>query len=253
MLVHKVDNTAIQKLSEELTSPSLSTRLRGIEMAVAMAATDDVQPQLIELARHENVAVRKEAVLRSAIASGGDARKALEAAARDSIGSVAEAARQSLARLQTCDADSVAEAHSRAGGATYMINELANSLFAAGRRRLSLVVGPTSITSVDHPGQPNRVIVLRCLVAARLALAFRGVARRSFGAIARRNSFANFAAPIGSIAPTAVSCRNWRPPAAWRTPAELFVEPDYFDTTNLPPVLEFVRQRTPPAPPRAVR
>jgi hypothetical protein len=105
-LVHKVDNTAIQKLSEELTSPSLTTRLRGIEMAVAMAAADDVQLQLIQLARHEIGTVRKEAVLALGHCERGDARKALEAAARDSVGSVVEAARQSLARLQADEARS---------------------------------------------------------------------------------------------------------------------------------------------------
>jgi HEAT repeat protein len=102
-LVHKVDNTAIQKLAEELTSPSLSARQRGIEMAVAMAATDDVQLQLIQLARHENGSVRKEAVLALGHCERGDARKALETAAHDSVGSVVEAARQSLARLQTSE------------------------------------------------------------------------------------------------------------------------------------------------------
>jgi hypothetical protein len=102
-LVHKVDNTAIQKLSEELTSPSLTARLRGIELAVAMAAADDVLPQLIQLARHENGTVRKEAVLALGHCERGDARKALEAAAHDSVGSVVEAARQSLARLQTSE------------------------------------------------------------------------------------------------------------------------------------------------------
>src|SRR6185503_12095818 len=45
ILVHKVDNSAQHKLIEELSSPSIATKLRGIEMAVAMEAADDVRPQ----------------------------------------------------------------------------------------------------------------------------------------------------------------------------------------------------------------
>jgi hypothetical protein len=100
-LVHKVDHSAAQKLAEELASPSLSARLRGIEMAVAMAATDDVQPQLAELARHENVALRKEAILAMGNCQRADSAQFLEAATRDPNGSVAEAARKSLAQLRT--------------------------------------------------------------------------------------------------------------------------------------------------------
>jgi HEAT repeat protein len=95
-LVHKVDATAIQKLQEDLASPSLTTRLRGIEMAIAMAAADDVLFQLTELAHHENGAVRKEAVLALGHCASGDSFKALEMATHDLVSSVAEAARQSL-------------------------------------------------------------------------------------------------------------------------------------------------------------
>ena len=63
-------------------SPSVSTRLRGIEMAVAMEAVQDVREQLIELARHENVALRKEAIAALALATGPDVVAALEFAAR---------------------------------------------------------------------------------------------------------------------------------------------------------------------------
>jgi HEAT repeat protein len=99
--VHKVDHSVPKKLMEELSSPSLSARLRAIEMAVAMAATDDVQAQLIDLAQHENVAVRKEAVTALGTSHRRGAEKALEIAALDPNGSVAEAARNSLALLHT--------------------------------------------------------------------------------------------------------------------------------------------------------
>ncbi len=98
MLVRKIDPSACQKLLDELNSPSISTHLRGIEMAVAMAATDEVQPQLIGLAQHENATVRKEAILALGHCTCTDSEQVLTAASRDPIGSVAEAARQVLAR-----------------------------------------------------------------------------------------------------------------------------------------------------------
>ncbi len=97
-LVWQVDPSAGEKLMEELTSPSASTRLRGIEMAVAMGAAEDVRDQLIALTRHENLAVRKEAVSALAYATGPSVVAALDFAARDANGSVADAARQSLVR-----------------------------------------------------------------------------------------------------------------------------------------------------------
>jgi hypothetical protein len=63
VLVHKIDPSVQQKLAEELLSPSITIKLRGIEMAVAMEATNDVQQQLIDLVAHENVAVRKDSVV----------------------------------------------------------------------------------------------------------------------------------------------------------------------------------------------
>jgi HEAT repeat protein len=100
VLVHKVDASANQKLLEDLSSPSLATRLRGIEMAIAMAAADDVEPQLIELTQHENAALRKEAILALAHCTRPECDSVLEAASHDRNGTIAEAARQSLAQRQ---------------------------------------------------------------------------------------------------------------------------------------------------------
>jgi HEAT repeat protein len=100
ILVHKVDHSAQQKLAEELGSPSITCKLRGIEMALAMEATNDVREQLIELTSHENVSVRKEAVTALANCQGAAVISALKRAAADSNHTVAEAAQQSLARLQ---------------------------------------------------------------------------------------------------------------------------------------------------------
>ncbi|MCC7474727.1 MAG: HEAT repeat domain-containing protein [Pirellulales bacterium] len=95
-LVRKIDHTASQKLIEELHASSIMSRLRGIEMAVAMAATDDLQPQLIELARHENDAIRREAILALGHSARAEGESVLAAASRDPNRGVAEAARQSL-------------------------------------------------------------------------------------------------------------------------------------------------------------
>jgi HEAT repeat protein len=106
LLVRQVDHSTTAKLIEELTSPSVSTRLRGIEMVMAMGAADDVREQLIALARHENATVRKEAVLALAQATGPGVSEALELALRDTNRSVADAARQCLARIKVQCADS---------------------------------------------------------------------------------------------------------------------------------------------------
>jgi HEAT repeat protein len=99
VLVRKVDHSVQQKLAEELSSPSVTMKVRGIEMAIAMEATNDVQQQLIDLAGHENVAVRKEAVTALAHCSGDAVVAALKAAAADPHHSIAEAARHSLINL----------------------------------------------------------------------------------------------------------------------------------------------------------
>jgi HEAT repeat protein len=115
VLVRQVDNSARAKLVEELMSPSVSTRLRGIEIAIAMEAAEDVREQLIDLARHENAAVRKEAVTALAHASGPGVVETLESAARDANRSVADAAKRSLARQQL-NSSAIASEHIEAVG-----------------------------------------------------------------------------------------------------------------------------------------
>jgi hypothetical protein len=100
VLVHKVDHSVQQKLCEELGSPSVSTKIRGIEMAVAMEATNDVSQQLIDLVNHENLAVRKEAITALAHCRGDSIIASLKLAAADPNHTIAESAKQSLAKLQ---------------------------------------------------------------------------------------------------------------------------------------------------------
>jgi HEAT repeat protein len=98
-LVRKVDHSARERLIEELSSPFIANRLRGIEMAVAMGAASDISDQLVELTQHENSIVRKEAVTALAACHGEIVETALEAAMLDPNRSVADAARHSRAQM----------------------------------------------------------------------------------------------------------------------------------------------------------
>lgn len=99
VLVHKVDPVARNGLIEELTSPSVSARRRGIEMAVAMQATQVVCEQLIDLSRNENLALRREAVVALSTCVGSKAENAIRVALDDSHPSVRDAAADALARV----------------------------------------------------------------------------------------------------------------------------------------------------------
>jgi HEAT repeat protein len=116
-LVHKVDAATRSGLIEELASPSVTTRMRGIEMAVAMGATQDVCVQLIELSRNENTALRREAVAALGSCHGGGAENAILIALEDAHPSVRDAAAEALARFcaRTRDVSSAAAA---VGGGT---------------------------------------------------------------------------------------------------------------------------------------
>ena len=100
VLVHKVDPAAREGLIEELTSASLKARLRGIEMARAMEAAQDVCEQLVDLCRSEHLALRREAVAALGSCVGGKAENAIRVALDDSHPSVRDAAADALAR--TC-------------------------------------------------------------------------------------------------------------------------------------------------------
>jgi HEAT repeat protein len=100
ILVHKIDHTAQQQLIDELSSPSLTSKLRAIEIAIAMEVTTEVESQLIELLTHENVALRKEAVAALAHCHTNGAAEALEFATSDPVASIADAARKSLAECR---------------------------------------------------------------------------------------------------------------------------------------------------------
>jgi HEAT repeat protein len=99
LLVHKVDQAVREGLLRELASPSMAAKLRGIEMALAMNATEDVSDQLIELTRSDSVTVRKEAVAALGFCTGPRVSSALRLAAEDVSVSVREAAKVSMLQL----------------------------------------------------------------------------------------------------------------------------------------------------------
>jgi HEAT repeat protein len=68
-------------------------------MAVAMGAAQDVCPQLIELSRNENTALRQEAVAALGSCHGGGAENAILIALKDAHPSVRDAAADALARF----------------------------------------------------------------------------------------------------------------------------------------------------------
>jgi hypothetical protein len=79
-------------------------------MAIAMEAANDVQQQLIDLVGHDNLAVRKEAVTALAHCLGDPVVATLKFAATDPNHSIAEAAREGLAKL-VHEPSHVASAH----------------------------------------------------------------------------------------------------------------------------------------------
>lgn len=95
-LVHKIDPSACQSLLADLTAPSHATRIRAIDMAVAMSATDEVCEQLVELSQAENLAVQQAAVAALAKCTLPRATAALRLAMHDPHPVVRDMARRSL-------------------------------------------------------------------------------------------------------------------------------------------------------------
>jgi HEAT repeat protein len=118
VLVRKVDAAARTGLIEELTSASVTTRLRGIEMAVAMEAAQDVCEHLVELARNENASLRLEAIAALGGCMGGKAENAIRIALDDPHPSVRDAALEALARMSAGTRKASSEAAAIGGGAT---------------------------------------------------------------------------------------------------------------------------------------
>ncbi len=95
-IVKKVDPTSIDRLAAQLQSPSLSIKLKGLEMTVAMQASADVTEHLLRLLENDDIALRSEAAAALADCEGDQVLEALVNARDDASVCVQEAARKSL-------------------------------------------------------------------------------------------------------------------------------------------------------------
>ena len=98
-LVAKVDPMSILRLAEQLCSPSLSTKLRALEMVQAMEVADSVSDQLAQLIHDPDVAVRTDAVAVLGACRRFDALQLLQRAEDDPNLCVREAASRSIEQL----------------------------------------------------------------------------------------------------------------------------------------------------------
>ncbi len=105
-LVAKVDPTSIARLAESLSSPSLSMKLRSLEMVRAMDVADDLLERLTPLVDDPDVAVRTEVVTVLGSCRRFEALQFLYQAEEDPSPSVREAANRSIEQIAEQTADS---------------------------------------------------------------------------------------------------------------------------------------------------
>jgi hypothetical protein len=94
--VKRVDRAAIGQLQVELTSLSRSRRLRGIEVAIAMNATREVEEELVMLSEDTDHFVRVASIPALVLIGSPLARRRLEDMRFDRAASVQEAVEQVL-------------------------------------------------------------------------------------------------------------------------------------------------------------
>ncbi len=99
LLVMRVDPRAANELAGELKSRTRTRRLRGLEVAVAMDAVDQVEPMVIDLLSDTDHFVRAEAARTLGYCNTPLAYQALNNALKDRSVAVRESAEQSLSKL----------------------------------------------------------------------------------------------------------------------------------------------------------
>ncbi len=82
-IVRESDLTAIDQLAREIAAATLPRKLRGLQMATAMNAVDDLLDLVAAQGRHPDAAVRSEAVLALSMATNPSVEGEIEAATRD--------------------------------------------------------------------------------------------------------------------------------------------------------------------------
>jgi hypothetical protein len=98
-LVKRVDPNAIGQLQLELTSLSRSRRLRGLELAVILQASKEVEEQILSLSFDADHIVRVAAIHALQHSNSEQARKRLQDLRSDRAASVREAAEDALERI----------------------------------------------------------------------------------------------------------------------------------------------------------
>jgi HEAT repeat protein len=98
-LVGKVDPSACRRLAGMLSSPSPSTKLRGLEMVVTMRLADEVRDQLFRLLEDSDLAIRADAATALGLCTNADVLPALRKAECDAHRPVREAAERSIDQI----------------------------------------------------------------------------------------------------------------------------------------------------------
>ncbi len=99
LLVMRIDPTAVSQLAEELKARTRTRRLRGLEVAMAMDAVQQLEPLIIGLLKDDDHFVRAEAARTLAYCGSPLAQESLRAALMDRSVVVRKAAEQSMRKL----------------------------------------------------------------------------------------------------------------------------------------------------------
>ncbi len=100
-IVKESDPAYLEGLQREITAATLSRKLRGLQMAAAMRAVDELRDVVILQASHRDAAVRAEALTALVAARGEEVQETLELATKDTNALVRNRATQALGERGT--------------------------------------------------------------------------------------------------------------------------------------------------------
>ncbi|WP_197532507.1 HEAT repeat domain-containing protein [Symmachiella macrocystis] len=104
ILIQKIDPDALQKLSQEMTGPMRSKRMRATQAAIAMGLQEPLSETFIQLLEDDDVLVRRTATEVVGQIPGEQSLTALQGMLDDSNPRIREIAQQGIERLQTTPA-----------------------------------------------------------------------------------------------------------------------------------------------------
>lgn len=99
-IVAHTDSTAVAQLTRELLAATLSRKLRGLQMTLALGAVEELEAELLNLIEHKDAAIRLEAVRTLAESPTKKAGAAVANAARDANGLVRGEADKAIAKRE---------------------------------------------------------------------------------------------------------------------------------------------------------